>query len=70
LDPQPCSPQGHYQGATTVAVRAVAGGGHDGDDFFHLRRIGRIAQALVARRAIGPNPGSVAGDRRRAAART
>jgi hypothetical protein len=29
-------------------VRPVAGGAHDGDDLFDLRRIGRVAQTLVA----------------------
>src|SRR5215207_7738726 len=31
-----------------MAVRSVAGGVHDGDDLFDLRRIGRVAQPLVA----------------------
>jgi len=31
-------------------MRAVAGGAHDGDDLLDPRRIGRIAQPLVARR--------------------
>jgi hypothetical protein len=32
-------------------VRVVTGGAHDGNDLFHLRRIGRIAETLVARRS-------------------
>jgi hypothetical protein len=34
-------------------VRSVAGGAHDGDDLFHLRWVGRIAQTLVAWCATG-----------------
>jgi hypothetical protein len=48
-------------------VRVVTGGAHEGDDLFHLRRIGRIAQTLVARRSTGMDPGIVADDRRRPA---
>jgi hypothetical protein len=33
---------------------AIAGGAHDGDDLLDLRRIGGVAQALVARRATHP----------------
>jgi hypothetical protein len=29
-------------------VRAITGGAHDRDDFLHARRIGRVAQTLVA----------------------
>jgi hypothetical protein len=29
-------------------VRSVAGGAHDGGDLFDLRRVGRVAQTLVA----------------------
>jgi hypothetical protein len=36
-----------------MAVHPAVGGAHDGDDLFDLRRIGRVAQTLVA--------GSVAG---------
>ena len=53
LDAQAGAPQDHDQPAQAATVRAVAGGAHDGDDLFDLRRIGRVAQALVARRATG-----------------
>jgi hypothetical protein len=33
--------------------RRVAGGAHDRDDFFHLRRIGRVTQPFVRRRVTG-----------------
>ena len=48
LNAQPGSPQDHYQPTQPTTVRVVTGGVHDGDDLFHLRRIGRIAQTLVA----------------------
>jgi hypothetical protein len=53
LDPQPGTPQDHDQAAQATAVRAVTGGAHDGDDLLDLRRIGRVAQTLVAGRATG-----------------
>jgi hypothetical protein len=31
-----------------AAIRPVADGAHHGDDLFDLRRIGRVAQTLVA----------------------
>jgi hypothetical protein len=34
-------------------VRTVAGGAHDGDDFFDLRRVRRVAQSLVPWRVAG-----------------
>jgi hypothetical protein len=37
LDAQHSTPQDHDQRAQPKAVRAVAGGAHDGDDLFHLR---------------------------------
>jgi hypothetical protein len=37
-------------------MRAVAGGTHDGDDLFDLRRIGRVTQALVAWSVAGVEP--------------
>ena len=43
--------------AQPAAVRVVASGAHDGDDLLHLRRIGRIAKALVARRSTGVKAG-------------
>jgi hypothetical protein len=51
LDAQPGSQQDGDQAAEPAAVWAVAGGAHDGDDLLDLRRIGRVAQSLVARRA-------------------
>jgi hypothetical protein len=36
------------QGAEAAAVRAVAGGSHDGDDLLDVGWIGRVAQAFVA----------------------
>src|SRR5215218_11076614 len=51
LDAQPGAPQDHDEPAQPAAVRIVAGGAHHGDDFFYLRRIGRIAKTLVVRRA-------------------
>jgi hypothetical protein len=53
LNAQPGSPQDHDQSTQPTAVRVVAGGAHDGDDLFHLRRIGGIAQSLVVRRSAG-----------------
>jgi hypothetical protein len=38
-------------------VRVGSGGAHDGDDLFHLWRIGRIAQTFVALRSIGMESG-------------
>ena len=34
--------------AQSAAVRVVSGSAHDGDDLLDLRRIGRIAQTLIA----------------------
>jgi hypothetical protein len=51
LDAQPRAPQDDDQGAYPVAVHPVAGLAHDGDDFLHPRRVGRIAPSLVARHA-------------------
>src|SRR4051794_4793943 len=39
-----------------MAVGSAAGGAHDGDDLFDLRRVGRVAQTLVARRVTGIEP--------------
>jgi hypothetical protein len=47
---QPRSPHDHDQSAQPAAVRAVAGGAHDGGDLFDLGRVGGVAQALVCRR--------------------
>jgi hypothetical protein len=46
-DAQPGSPHDHDQSAKAAAVRRVAASAHDGDDLFHLRRIGRVTQTLV-----------------------
>jgi hypothetical protein len=51
LDAQPGSPEDHDQTANPATVRAVSGSGHDGADLLDLRRIGRVAQTLAARRA-------------------
>jgi hypothetical protein len=48
LDAQTGAPHDHDQPAQTPAVRSVARGTHHRDDLFDLRRIGRIAQTLVA----------------------
>jgi hypothetical protein len=53
LNAQPRSPQDRDQGAKPPAMRSVAGTAHDGDDLFDLGRIGRVAQAFVARRVAG-----------------
>ena len=49
LDAHSSSPQDHDQTAQSTAVRVVTGRAHDGDDLLDLRRIGRLAQTLVAR---------------------
>jgi hypothetical protein len=38
------------EAAEPAAVCAVSGGAHDGDDLLHLRWVGRVPQAFVARR--------------------
>jgi hypothetical protein len=53
LNAQPGSPQDHDQPTQPTAVRTVTGGAHDDNDLFHLRRISRMAQTLVARRSTG-----------------
>jgi hypothetical protein len=53
LDPQSRTPENHDQTAQAAAVRTVAGGAHDSDDLLNLRRIGRVAQTLVAWWATG-----------------
>jgi hypothetical protein len=52
-DAQPGAPEQHDQGAHAGAVGAVAGLAHDGDDLLDRGRVGRVAQALVARRPTG-----------------
>ena len=66
VDAQPGPPQHHDQAAQPAAVRVVAGRAHDRDDLLDLRRIGRVAQTLVARRATGVEAGH--GRRRSASA--
>jgi hypothetical protein len=51
LDAQPGSPEDHDQAAQPAAVGAVTGRSHHSDDLLDFRRIGRVAQALVTRRA-------------------
>jgi hypothetical protein len=53
VDTQPRAPEHDDQGPKPTPVRAVARGAHDGDDLLDGRRIGRIAEPLVARRAAG-----------------
>src|SRR5688572_6026728 len=53
LDAQSGAPDDHDQAAEAPAVRSVARSTHDRDDLFDLRRIGRVAQTLVARRVAG-----------------
>jgi hypothetical protein len=48
LDAQPGSPHDHDQPAQPATVHAVPGRAQDGDDLLDLRRIGRVAQTLVA----------------------
>jgi hypothetical protein len=67
LNAQPGSPQNDDQAAKSPAVRVVAGRAHHRDDLLNLRRIGRIPNALVARRTAGVRSGIVAGERRRPA---
>jgi hypothetical protein len=43
LGAQPGAPRDHDQAAQPAAVRAIAGGAHDGDDLLILRRIGWVA---------------------------
>jgi hypothetical protein len=67
---QPSSPQDHDQPAQAAAVRVVAGRAHDGDQLFHLGRIGRITQTFVVGDRPAWKPGMVPGDRRRPARST
>ena len=64
LDAQPAAPEHDDQGAQASAVAVGAGLAHHRDDLLHGRRIGWVAQPLVARRTAGV----VAGERRRRAA--
>jgi hypothetical protein len=66
VDANAGSPQHHDQPAKPATVRTVAGDLHDCDDLLDGGRVGRIAQALVARRSTGVK----AGHRRRRPATT
>jgi hypothetical protein len=71
VDANTGAPQHDDQPAQPPAVQTVAGDAHDRDDLLDGRRIGWIAQALVARRMTRVKPrGIAAGDRRRPAAST
>jgi hypothetical protein len=63
VDPQAGAPEHDDQSAQAIAVSGLAGFAHHGDDLLDPRRIGRVADPLVSRRA----PGVVAGHRRRRA---
>jgi len=52
-DAQPGAPEHDDQPARTVAVCAWASVAHDGDDLLNPGRVGRVAQALVARGTAG-----------------
>ena len=65
-DPQLGSPEHDDERSDAQALRRLAGGAHDGHELFDGRRVGRIAAALVARRAAAPMTGH--GGRRTAAA--
>jgi len=54
-------------GAKASAVAIGADLAHHGDDLLDRRRVGRVAQPLVAGRSSGVVPGIVAGERRRPA---
>ena len=54
---KPARPHDHDQPAQAPAVSSVASGTHNRDDLLHLRRIGGIAQTLVARRMAGVETG-------------
>ena len=64
VDPKAGSPQDRDQPAKPPTVQTVADDLHDGDDRRDGRWVGRIPQALVARRTAGMK----AGNRRRRAA--
>jgi hypothetical protein len=57
IDAKTGSPQHHDQPAKPTTVQTVAGDPHDRDDLLDGRRVGRIPQALVARRTTGVKPG-------------
>jgi hypothetical protein len=51
VNPQANTPEHDDQRAQPAPVDAVAGVAHHGDDLLDRRRIGRLADPLVARRA-------------------
>ena len=53
VDPETGSPEDHDQRAQPSAVRPVARGAHDGDDFLDLGRVGGVAEPFVAGRLAG-----------------
>jgi hypothetical protein len=66
VDAQAGAPQHDDESAQPSSVDAGAGVSHDGDDLGDRRRVGRVALALVARRAAGVEAGQ-RGRRARAA---
>jgi hypothetical protein len=53
VNPQAGAPEHDDQRAQPAAVDAVAGVAHHGDDLLDRRRIGRVADPVVARRPAG-----------------
>jgi hypothetical protein len=53
VDAQTGAPEHDDQRAQPLPVAALAGGAHDRDDLLHLRWVGRVPAAFVARRATG-----------------
>jgi hypothetical protein len=64
LDAQHGAPEDHDQRAESTAVCVAPGGPHDGDDLLDVGRIGRAADARVARRTAGVERWHGGGDRR------
>ena len=58
VDPETGSPQDRDQPAQASTVQSVADDLHDGDDLRDGRWVGRIPQALVARRTAGMKAGN------------
>ena len=56
-DPQPGAPEHHDHAAQPLAVRAIAGGAHHGDDFLDRRRVGGGVDSAVAGWATGMERG-------------
>jgi hypothetical protein len=57
VDAQTGAPQPDDQGAQPAPVSVVVGDAHDRDDLLHLRRVGRVAATLAARRPPGVESG-------------